>query len=170
MTRPKLPVWLLKNPDHISVLRRVAEPVDLMTVLSAATQHLIDDMVATMYQANGIGLAAPQIGRSEKLAVIAPEVDSHLTEPLVLINPAVDVIGSDQDVIEEGCLSIPKVFGPVPRAARVKLRAIDRHGRPYTLETGGMLARVIQHEIDHLNGRLFIDRADAITNGKKFLT
>ncbi len=169
MPTTTLPVWLLKNSNQVAILRQVATPVDLAIIPSTGLQQLIDDMVATMYRANGIGLAAPQIGRSDKLAVIAPEVDPSLTEPLVLINPVVTPLGDEPATLEEGCLSIPKVFGSVQRAARVKLQAINRRGRPYALEGAGLLARVIQHEVDHLNGKLFIDRTDAITSGKKYL-
>lgn len=169
MSATKLPLWLLKNPDQAILLRSTAGPVDLATISSTDFQTLIDEMVVTMYQANGIGLAAPQIGRSIRLAVIAPEVDVLLHEPLVLINPTITNPSGNQEVLEEGCLSIPKVYGPVHRAAQLTLQAIDRRGRPYRLTANGLLARVIQHEIDHLLGRLFIDRAEKITSGKKFL-
>lgn len=169
MARPKLALWLLKDPVQAKLLRLTATPVDLAAIPSPAMQQLIDAMVVTMYQANGIGLAAPQIGQSIRLAVIAPEVDPKLTEPLVLINPTIHQPSTVQDVVEEGCLSIPKVFGPVHRATSLTLNAINLQGHPYRLAASGLLARVIQHEVDHLLGRLFIDRTDQITSGKRFL-
>lgn len=169
MSRTKLPLWLLKNPSQAELLRATAKTVDLTSILKPTMQQLIDEMVVTMYQANGIGLAAPQIGQSIRLAVIAPEVDQSLHEPVVLINPVISDLSTGQETIEEGCLSIPKVYGPVARAAEVTLQAMDRHGRPYRLNASGLFARVIQHEVDHLLGRLFIDRADGISSGKKYL-
>lgn len=169
MSRTKLPLWLLKDPDQARLLRLTAADVDLLEISKPTFQQLIDDMVVTMYQANGIGLAAPQIGQSLRLAVIAPEVDASLSEPLVIINPTITKPSSEQEVIEEGCLSIPKVFGPVHRALSLTVQALDRRGRPFRLNASGLLARVIQHEVDHLLGRLFIDRADHISSGKKFL-
>lgn len=169
MAPKKIPLWLLKNPDQAQVLRRVAEPVDLTVVTSSAFQELIENMTVTMYKANGIGIAAPQIGQAIRLAVIAPEVDPQLHAPLVLINPVIETPSSEQETYEEGCLSVPKVFGTVSRSVRLTLKSIGRDGRPYQLVASDLLARVIQHEVDHLHGRLFLDRAEAITSGQKYL-
>jgi peptide deformylase len=114
-------------------------------------QRLIDDMFETMYAAQGIGLAAPQVGRLERVAVIDVEKN-----PLVLINPEIVLVEGD-DRAEEGCLSIPEIYGEVERAGRVVMRALDRAGKAYEIEAGDLLARAIQHEIDHLHGKLFID-------------
>lgn len=165
----KLPLWFLKNPPQAELLRRVAAPISLPDISTELFQQRLDDMVLTMYKSQGIGLAAPQIGLSLRLAVIAPEVDPALTKPLMLINPVIEAPSAEQDSHEEGCLSVPKVFGSVRRATQLKLKALDRDGQPYQLQAEGLLARVIQHEVDHLNGRLFLDRADAITSGHKFL-
>jgi peptide deformylase len=108
-------------------------------------------MFDTMYRAQGIGLAAPQVGRTERLAVV--EVDDSR---IVMINPEI-VADDGSDKAEEGCLSIPDLFGDVTRPAQVTLRALDRDGNPFDLKATGLLARAIQHEIDHLHGRLFID-------------
>jgi peptide deformylase len=108
-------------------------------------------MFDTMYRAQGIGLAAPQVGRTERLAVV--EVDDNR---IVMINPEI-VADDGSDKAEEGCLSIPDLFGDVTRPAQVTLRALDRDGIPFELNAAGLLARAIQHEIDHLHGRLFID-------------
>jgi peptide deformylase len=117
---------------------------------------LIDDMFETMYAARGIGLAAPQVGRRERVTVIDVGRDQSERHPIALVNP--EVVSREGTVRgEEGCLSIPEVFGDVERAARVVVRAIDRDGRPFEVEGSELLSRCLQHEIDHLHGKLFID-------------
>jgi peptide deformylase len=130
------------------ILRQSTIPV---TGFDAQLQRLIDDMFETMYRAQGIGLAAPQVGRREQLAVI--DVDSN---PFVIINPEI-FLAEGKIRGEEGCLSIPEIYGDVERAARVGVRALDREGRPFEISGDDLLARCMQHEIDHLHGRLFID-------------
>ena len=125
-----------------------------VTVFDAALQQLIDDMFETMYAAKGIGLAAPQIAISKKLAVI--DVSSDKSTTWCLINPVI-VDKRGEALMEEGCLSVPGIYDKAPRALWVKLRALDRHGKPYELEAEDLLAHCIQHEVDHLNGRLFLD-------------
>jgi peptide deformylase len=124
------------------------------TVIGSVTselRRLIDDMFETMYAAKGIGLAAPQVGRLERLSVI--DVDDR---PLVLINP--EIVEAEGKIKgEEGCLSIPDVYGDVERSARVVVRAMDKDGKAYEIEGRELLSRCIQHEIDHLHGKLFID-------------
>jgi peptide deformylase len=116
-------------------------------------RKLIDDMFETMHAAKGIGLAAPQVGRRERVAV----VDVTGEQPIALINPEVVSTGAAMEKSEEGCLSIPDIFGDVERPDSVVVRALDRDGRPFEMEGTGLLARCLQHEIDHLNGKLFID-------------
>ena len=130
------------------VLRQETKTVDRVT---DELRHLIDDMFETMYAAKGIGLAAPQVGRLERLSVIDVE-----DQPLVIINPE---ITEREGTIrgEEGCLSIPEVYGDVERASRVVVRALDRDGTPFEVEGRELLSRCLQHEIDHLHGKLFID-------------
>lgn len=130
------------------VLRRTTS---LVAAIDAELQQLIDDMFETMYRAQGIGLAAPQVGRPERLAVV--DVDRN---PIVIINPEV-VSSEGSDTGEEGCLSIPDIFGEVKRAASVRIRALDREGKPFEMDATNLLARCLLHEIDHLHGRLFID-------------
>jgi len=127
------------------------EQTTLVPEITDVLQTLIDDMFATMHAAEGIGLAAPQVGRSERLAVI--QVDDA---PLVIINPEI-VSTAGRAKAEEGCLSIPEIYGSVERPERIVVRALDRNGTPFELEASGLLARCIQHEVDHLNGKLFID-------------
>jgi peptide deformylase len=114
-------------------------------------RRLTDDMFETMYAAKGIGLAAPQVGRTERIAVVDIE-----NSPIVIVNPEI-ILTEGAARGEEGCLSIPEVFGDVDRALNVTVRALDRDGQPFELEATDLLARCLQHEIDHLHGKLFID-------------
>lgn len=114
-------------------------------------RRLTDDMFDTMHAAKGIGLAAPQIGRPERIAVIDVE-----DNPIVIVNPEI-VITEGSAKAEEGCLSIPEIYGDVERPARVTIRALDRDGERFELQATELLARCLQHEIDHLHGKLFID-------------
>jgi peptide deformylase len=131
------------------ILREDTKPV---TAITAELQRLIDDMFETMYAARGIGLAAPQVGRTERVAVV--DVDD---EPMVLINPEIIESSSASEKAEEGCLSIPEVYGDVERPESVRVRAMDRDGNVFEREASGLLARCMQHEIDHLHGKMFID-------------
>lgn len=141
-----LDIQVLGSP----ILRKETAPVKQ---IDDELQQLIDDMFETMYAARGIGLAAPQVGRTERLTVI--DVDRE--RPLVLINPEIVVADGGMAKAEEGCLSIPEVYGEVERPAHVVVRALDRNGEPFEIEATELLARCLQHEIDHLHGKLFID-------------
>jgi peptide deformylase len=144
------------------VVRRPAEPVSLDELRASAMQRLIDDMRQTMYEYDGVGLAAPQIHESLRLAVLEVPSSDRRTEggvPFsVLVNPVVTPLGPETLDAWEGCLSIPDLRGLVPRFSRLRLDAFDREGRPYTLEAEGFHARVIQHECDHLDGGVYLDR------------
>ena len=139
-----LEIHVLGSP----ILRQETTPVDRMT---DELRRLTDEMFETMHAAKGIGLAAPQVGRPERLAVIDIE-----NNPIVIVNPEI-ILTEGSARGEEGCLSIPEVFGDVDRAARVTIRALNRDGEPFELEADDLLARCLQHEIDHLHGKLFID-------------
>ncbi len=141
------------------MLRRRASEVGDIT---PEIRTLVDDMVETMYDEVGIGVAAPQVGVSLRLIVIADD-ETRRARPLV--NPVI-VDSSGERVAEEGCLSIPGIFGPVTRATWVRVEARDLEGQPVTVEGRDLLARVFQHEIDHLNGVLFIDRLDPVTRDR----
>lgn len=143
---------IVKFPDPI--LQQPAEPV---TVFDAELRQLVDDMFMSMYDAQGIGLAAPQIGISKRLTVIDLSFQKKLEDKIVLINPEVVEIKGKQ-VEEEGCLSLPEIRDRVVRAAEVKVRAQDADGKPIEVEGTELLARALQHEIDHLDGILFIFR------------
>ena len=133
------------------ILRQETTPVEAVT---DELRQLIDDMFATMHKAKGIGLAAPQVGRTERIAVVDVQGDAP---PLALVNPQIVSTSPDTTRSEEGCLSIPDVFGDVVRPERVVVRALDRDGVAFELEASDLLARCLQHEIDHLHGKLFID-------------
>lgn len=126
-------------------------PTKPLAAVTDAVRRLTDDMFETMHAAKGIGLAAPQVGRRERLFVA--EVDE---QRIVLVNPEV-VRAEGTARAEEGCLSIPEVYGDVERAARVTMRGLDAAGEPVEVEAEGLLARCLLHELDHLDGRLFID-------------
>lgn len=143
---------IVKFPDPI--LQKPAEPV---TVFDDELRKLVDDMFTSMYDAQGIGLAAPQIGISKRLTVIDLSFQKKPEDRIVLINPEVIEIKGKQ-VEEEGCLSLPEIRDRVVRAAEVKVRAQDADGNPIEVEGTELLARAIQHEIDHLDGILFIFR------------
>ncbi|MDQ6831016.1 MAG: peptide deformylase [Gemmatimonadota bacterium] len=139
-----LDIYVLGAP----VLRQVTTPVSRLT---DELRSLIADMFDTMYAASGIGLAAPQVGRTERICVV--DVDGA---KFALINPEI-VAREGSEKGEEGCLSIPEVYGDVERSARVVCRALDENGQEIEIEATELLARCIQHEIDHLHGKLFID-------------
>lgn len=143
---------IVKYPDPI--LQKPAEPV---TVFDAELRQLVDDMFTSMYDAQGIGLAAPQIGVSKRLTVIDLSFQKDPKKKIVLINPEI-VEKKGKQVEEEGCLSLPEIRDRVVRAAQVKVRAVDAHGKPVEVEGEELLARALQHEIDHLDGILFIFR------------
>ena len=140
---------ILRYPDP--KLRRIAEPV---TQVDAAVRTLVDDMAETMYHAPGIGLAAIQVDVPWRIIVV--DVSEQRNELLALINPRI-VEQEGAQVMEEGCLSVPGIFEPVERARRILLRAIDCEGRELEREAEGLLAVCIAHEIDHLDGKVFVD-------------
>ena len=141
------------------VLRRRAKPVEAVT---PEIERVIADMIDTMHDEAGLGLAAPQVGISLRLMVVG---DDEGREARALINPVIAEEGGEV-VAEEGCLSIPGVFAPVKRAAWVRLEAQDERGRPMSLTARGLRARVLQHEMDHLDGVLFIDRLDPVARDR----
>ena len=119
-----------------------------------AIRKLVDDMLETMYQAPGIGLAAPQVNVHKRLIVI--DISENRNAPLCLINP--EIVHKDGiETMEEGCLSVPGIFEPVERAQRIRVKALGRDGKPLDMEMDDVMAVCIQHEIDHLEGKLFVD-------------
>jgi peptide deformylase len=143
---------IIKLPDPM--LRQVSKPVSQVT---DDTRRIMDDMLDTMYDAPGIGLAAIQIGVPMRLVVIDLAKEDEERHPMFLVNPEVIAASEEQSDYEEGCLSIPEYFDMVSRAKEVKIRFLDRQGETREMDCSGVLATCVQHEIDHLNGVLFID-------------
>ena len=140
---------ILVYPDER--LRRVAQAVKNV---DSRIQTLVKDMLETMYSANGIGLAATQVNVHEQIIVM--DLSEERNQPRVLINPQILERDGEQ-VYDEGCLSVPEYYAPVKRAERIKISALDEQGEIYELEADGLLAVCIQHEMDHLAGRVFVD-------------
>lgn len=141
---------ILQYPDP--KLHTLARPVQ---AVDARIQALIADMVETMYDANGIGLAATQVDVHERLVVI--DVSDERNEPLVLINPEIVWASEERVLNEEGCLSVPGIYDGVERATQVRVQALDGEGQSRTVEAEGLLAVCIQHEMDHLLGKVFVE-------------
>jgi peptide deformylase len=147
---PKLAIITLPDP----ILRKVSSPVERV---DDELRRLIDDMLETMYAAPGIGLAAVQVGIPKRLVVIDPAGEEEEPRPIAMINPEIVRLGEETRVYEEGCLSIPEVRIEIERPTSVAVRYIDRDGHPQELAADGLLATAIQHEVDHLDGKLIID-------------
>lgn len=156
-----LPITTIGDP----VLRRVTPELPVEELQSEPMQELIDDLIETRRAAGGAGLAAPQVGRSVRIAVA--EVDAatrYAYKPpiplTVIVNPVIEPLGAAPEklLINEGCLSVPDLRGDVPRWLSVRVSYLDRHGTPQTLEATGLTAGTFQHEIDHLDGVMFLDR------------
>ncbi|WP_369942707.1 peptide deformylase [Xanthomonas medicagonis] len=143
---------ILEFPDPR--LRTKAVPVDPAEVVSPAFQRLLDDMFATMYEAPGIGLAASQVDVHKRFMVI--DVSEEKNTPQVFINPQI-VQRDGEQVYQEGCLSVPGIYADVTRANAITVRYLDRQGKPQELAADGLLAVCVQHEMDHLDGKLFVD-------------
>ncbi|WP_394180589.1 peptide deformylase [Marinomonas posidonica] len=143
-----LPV--LEYPDPR--LRKVAEPVSDFT---DELQTKIDDMLDTMYDENGVGLAATQVDYHYRVVVM--DHSEERNQPIIFINPEFDVLDDEPNEFQEGCLSVPGFYEHLYRAARVKVKALDRHGKPFEMDVDELMAVCVQHEIDHLDGKLFVD-------------
>ena len=148
---PAMPILhILRYPDPR--LHTVAKPV---SAVGPDIQPLIDSMFETMYEANGIGLAATQVDVHQRLVVI--DVSEGRDQPLVLINPEIVWASPDRHKNDEGCLSVPGIYDGVERSVAVRVDSLDRHGKPQTIEADGLLAVCIQHELDHLMGKVFVE-------------
>ncbi len=148
-------------PDPI--LRRKAPPVDRF---DASLQTLINDMIETMREAPGVGLAAPQVGISDRLIVVEYPVDDSKEDApkklFVMVNPEIKEMSPETELGVEGCLSVPGLQGEVERSLVVTVKGLNRHGQPMKVKAKGWLARIFQHEIDHINGVVFTDRATRV--------
>ena len=155
---PKVPVERPPLEIHKLGSKELRAPARRISKVDASIRDLARDMLRSMYTAKGIGLAAPQVGVHRQLLVIDLDLEEAATPPLVLINPEITSFGAAIDTYEEGCLSIPGVYLDVVRPSVVDVSFRDEHGRPQKIKADGLLARCIQHEMDHLNGVLFVDR------------
>lgn len=156
-----LPIVKLGHP----VLRQVARQVPLDELKTPEMQGFIDDLVETMKAANGAGLAAPQV--ANPVAIAAVHVEDNPRYPYkpnwpltVFVNPVITVLSDETHLMYEGCLSVPDLRGRVPRAMHIRVQAVDRHGAPMDFEVKGLTAATFQHEFDHLEGKLFVDRVE----------
>ena len=151
---------IITVPDKI--LRGKARKV---TSFGAELQTLVDDMVETMRVAPGVGLAAPQVNASLRVIVVEfneSEDEEKLPKLYMVVNPKITRFSSDQDFGTEGCLSLPRIVGDVERSISVTVKGFNRRGQPFKIKASGWLARIFQHEVDHLDGVLFVDRADKV--------
>jgi peptide deformylase len=140
---------ILEYPDKR--LRTIAKPVE---EVDAGLTRLIDDMFETMYEAPGIGLAATQVDVHKQLLIL--DISEDRSQPMVFINPRITAKDGSQ-IYQEGCLSLPGIYADVKRWNQITVEALDRHGKPFTLDAEGLLAVCIQHEMDHLAGKVFVD-------------
>lgn len=152
-----LPILVAPDP----LLKLKAKRVD---TVDDSLRRLMDDMLETMYAAPGIGLAAPQIGVSKRLLVLDLAKEGEPKAPLCMVNPELTWLSDEEATYEEGCLSVPEHYADVVRPARIRVRYVDRQNEIRSLEADGLLATVIQHEMDHLDGILFVDH---LTNLKR---
>lgn len=150
---------ILEYPDPR--LRKLASPVDKV---DAKIRKLIEDMFDTMYDAPGIGLAATQVDVHKQIVVM--DLSEEKNEPLVFINPSLEILDGAPEKMQEGCLSVPGFYEDVERIEHVRINALDRDGNPFEMEARGLLAVCIQHEMDHLNGKLFVDYLSSLKRNR----
>lgn len=143
---------ITKYPDQL--LRQKSRELSVEEINSPKIQELIDDMIETMWAVDGIGLAAIQVGQPLRLAIVTQEKDA-----IVIVNPVVKSTSFKKEVLGQGCLSVPGYSGEVKRPVALHLDALDRHGNPLSFKAQGLISHIIQHEVDHLNGILFFDKA-----------
>jgi peptide deformylase len=144
----RLPILRYPDPRLHTVARPVAE-------VDARVRQLADDMLETMYASDGVGLAATQVDVHER--VIVMDTSDSRDRPMVLINPEIVWVSDERALAEEGCLSVPQVYDKIERHARVKVQALDREGQPFEMDAEGLSAVCVQHELDHLRGKVFVE-------------
>ena len=153
----------LENPPlelHYLGDRVLRQDAKRVTKIDNDIRKLAKEMLQTMYSSDGIGLAAPQVGINKQILVVDCALDDATTPPFVLINPTITKFSQEQCMIQEGCLSVPGVFMDVVRPSVIEVSYKDENGRPRRLQATDLIARVIQHEMDHLNGVMFVDRVE----------
>ena len=150
-------ILTIDNAADLAILKQVSKPVE---VVDDAVRALMDDMLETMYDAPGIGLATTQVNVHQRIVVI--DISEEKDQPLVFINPSFEPLTDEMDQYQEGCLSVPGFYENVDRPQKVKVRALGRDGQPFEMVCEGLLAVGIQHECEHLNGKLFVDYLSAL--------
>jgi len=160
-----LEIFTEPNP----ILRKVSKQLTKEDIGSKKFKKFIKDLTETMYIRDGVGIAAPQVGESLMVCLIAKDFTPTKEKDLILINPVWEKKSILKTLDEEGCLSVPGVYGLVKRYKKIKIKALDEHGKEICFEAEDFPARVIQHEIDHLNGILFIDKAKKLRHAEKTL-
>lgn len=156
-------VWKLENSEERKLLRSKAKPFDFSKMSKAEINKLVLDMRKLMKKANGVGLSANQAGYDFNMFVAeVPDGKKGGRKFYAIFNGKVEKIGKEQEAVEEGCLSVPGTYGPVKRHVKVQLTGFDKMGKPIKIKAWGLLARIFQHETDHLNGAVFIDKADEL--------
>lgn len=158
---------IITEPNPI--LRQIGKELTVEEIGSKKIKKLIKDLVETMYIHDGAGIAAPQVGENIKLCIIAKDFSPTKEKDLILINPVWEKKNIIKTIEEEGCLSVPGIWGMVKRYKKIKVKALDEHGNRICFEAEDFPARVIQHENDHLNGILFIDKATKLRHADKTL-
>jgi len=145
------------------ILHKKSLAVSIGDIKAGKFNGLIDNMVKTMIKSDGVGLAAPQIGKSMHLAIVSmnPERRDSL-QPKAFFNPTITFESKEKKVLHEGCLSVPKQYGLIKRAAKIRVKAIDQNGDEVKIKAKGLLAQIFQHEIDHLNGQLYIEKVESM--------
>lgn len=149
-----LPVLRFPDPR----LRMIAKPLE---TVDKTIQQLVDDMFETMYEERGVGLAATQVNRNIRVVVADCAAEDEEPQPITFINPEITEQSEEFSVQQEGCLSVPEIYADVERAETVTVQALDKDGQPFTMTCKGLLSVCIQHEIDHLDGKLFVDYLSA---------
>ena len=156
-------VWKLENNEERKLLRSKARPFDFSEMTKTEINELVVGMRKLMRKANGVGLSANQAGYDFNMFVAeVPDGKKGGRKFYAVFNGKLEKIGKEQEAVEEGCLSVPGTFGPVKRHLKVQLTGFDKAGKPIKIKAWGLLARVFQHETDHLNGTVFIDKADEL--------
>ncbi len=153
--------------DPNPILHTRTADIDPATITSREMQKFIKDMVETMYVKDGVGLAANQVGKAVQLCVIAKNFNTYNNEDLCLINPTWEKLAKATNVDEEGCLSIPGLYGKVKRYSKIKVKAYDKRGVPIEFIAEDFFARIVQHEYDHLDGHLFVEKATDLHKAEK---
>lgn len=155
-------IYLQENKNEEKFLRKKTKEVEPTKFQKGELQKIIKEMRLEMKKANGVGLSANQIGLSYKIFIAEVLDENNRPKFYAVLNPEIIKISSEKAILEEGCLSIPGIYGSVSRATKITLKGLDTKGKPFKIKAWGLLAHIFQHETDHLNGMLFIDKASNI--------